>query len=193
MKTVEEVTKLAAEWWSDKVCHPKFDNGDSSQTGGMTMMMAMLCTKPVQNDSKQLFTDILAKKIIPVLESIDRDVILSVDYGPDRMLHDAAQEADIPSTNFPWKTTMWITNHHVAVRYGYRAPIEYLYMDIDYCEQQIERHKQSIAHYRDESYFSFYEDVEYRKKQMREGETEAIEQLELWEKRKAGFGCSKSK
>ena len=45
------------------------------------------------------------------------------DYGPCKMLADAAAEAGIDRANFPFKTTMFFTEKEgVLVRDGYGAP-----------------------------------------------------------------------
>jgi hypothetical protein len=45
------------------------------------------------------------------------------DYGPCGMLADAANEAGISAANFPFKTTMFLTEKDgIIVRNGYGAP-----------------------------------------------------------------------
>ena len=51
---------------------------------------------------------------------------LHVDYGPDMLLSQAAEEAGL-KMEFPWKTNMWLHNDCVAVRNGYAAPVQYHY------------------------------------------------------------------
>lgn len=59
-----------------------------------------------------------------------RDLVLSVDYGPEGLLRQVAQEARV--SGFPWKTTMWVSwdadlaKCYVEVRRGYGNPPERL-------------------------------------------------------------------
>lgn len=59
-----------------------------------------------------------------------RDLVLSVDYGPEGLLREAAQMAGV--SGFPWKTTMWVCWDarpeccYVEVRPGYGRPTQRL-------------------------------------------------------------------
>ena len=134
MKTIEEVARIAAERWADRVASPKFDNGDPSFTGFITKALAEKLVKPVSNESRTKLISHLVGTIVVYLSNTDSRVnmILGVDYGPDRCLAEAAHYAGIPTTNFPIKTTMWVSKNHIAVRYGYGAVIEYLYANSNY-------------------------------------------------------------
>lgn len=53
----------------------------------------------------------------------DNIIELGCDYGPYAMLADAASEAGICALNFPFKTTMFLSEKEgVVVRDGYGAP-----------------------------------------------------------------------
>lgn len=101
----------AATWWANKVCSPTFDNGDHSDAGGFTRMLAI-----------QKMIQALEPKIEEVLTRMgDYGMTLGVDYGPDPILGDAARAADISTSKFPLKTMMWIYKDYVTVSSGYRG------------------------------------------------------------------------
>lgn len=187
MNKIEEISRIAAEWWANAVCHPKFDNGDPSSTGGMTMILATMCTKPVSEFSKKLFIESLIKAIVQKLEgeNDEREITLSVDYGPCRILSEAAVGSSIKRNNFPWKTHMRISNHHIGVRHGYGAPMEYLYIDQTYCEQRIEGEKRAIVSAQDVNNFSYYDNEERKLESMKSRELDARNQLEFYENKKS--------
>lgn len=121
----KEVAQIVAKWWADKICgNVKFDNGDSTETGLLSMGLAMMCVKEVTEEQKQKFIDTLSG----ILEEQDH-IYLGVDYGPGRWLKEAAKEAGISENNFPWKTsTVSQRDFHsdgdvylVYASHGYRA------------------------------------------------------------------------
>lgn len=121
-----EYNKVAAEWWANKLRHigPKhFDNGDDSTTGGYAMMMATVLAMEDQasNEAIKMFEKRLAEEIKEHVKE-NGSMILSVDYAPDDVLGNIADECDIAPNGFPWKTTMRIKEDRVSVSYGYGAP-----------------------------------------------------------------------
>lgn len=173
-KTINEITEIAANWWGDVICNPKFDNGDSGSTGGLGMMLALMNTKPVENETKQKFIKELQERIIKQLQiEIDKgygrkQMIISVDYHPDQILNDCAIIAGINSNNFPWKTTMWISTNVVCVRYGYSAPNKYLYSNKEYWSSKIKDTEESIEEYKGENSLYWMKDEEEKKKRRKE-------------------------
>ena len=118
-----EYNKVAAKWWADKLRKTgpgNFDNGDDSSAGGFAMILAtMLAIKSEpSNESIDLFEEKLASTIKEHIET-HGTLILSVDYGPDYILGNLANETGISTSRFPWKTTMWITENKVSVSAGY--------------------------------------------------------------------------
>lgn len=125
---IDEIADVACNWWIDAIDHPTFDNGDTSDIGGFTMMFAMLnhAQKPgLSEESKQRFKEALKKRIKMELLT-RRSFSLSVDYGPDRILSDAASEAGIIA-DFPWKTHMRIDRDKITVSCGYGAPYQTIF------------------------------------------------------------------
>lgn len=90
--------------------------------------MASMLVKTVTEEQKNKFIEILTERIV----TEQRD-ILSVDYGPDMLLGESAEQAGISENNFPWKTVMWIVMEKdtgmakVIVRAGYRAEQKQIY------------------------------------------------------------------
>lgn len=117
----------AVDWWAMSLKRPKFDNGDDSQQGAVTMMFAMMGNKPVGAEKLKQFRISLRKRL-EANEAAARTGI-HVDYHPDQILRDSAIEAGInPSiTSFSWKTMMWFKSGGVQVSAGYGAPIQTIY------------------------------------------------------------------
>lgn len=171
-KSIEEIAKIAATWWADKVAKPKFDNGDNSDNGGMAQLLAALGTKPVGIEAREKFISELKSKIEkriywePKYERVPR-MVLSVDYGPDKDLYEAAEAAGVNKMNFPWKTTMWIDKNHVSVSYGYRTPEEILYANKEHWEQRIKDAEDDLDKYNSGYYtYDWIEDEEERQKEL---------------------------
>lgn len=121
-----EYNKVAAKWWADKLRNVgpgNFDNGDSSSTGGMAMILATMLAMDTQSSEEAiiLFEKRLAETILDQVEQ-HGSMVIRVDYGPDYILSDLAQETGVSPNGFPWKTTMWIVKDKVTVSAGYGAP-----------------------------------------------------------------------
>ena len=71
-----------------------------------------------------------AEQLAAMAQRPARDCVLSVDYGPEGLLRQVAEEARV--TGFPWKTTMWVSwdadpdKCYLDVRYGYGAEVQRL-------------------------------------------------------------------
>ena len=124
-RTPREVAHVAAVWWANRICHPKFDNGDPSMIGGMSTMMALSNVKEVTKEQKLKFIDVMTGTLTVQLEKEGAVVELNVDYGPCFALSFLAKQAGIPEENFPWKTYMRIWPQRIVASYGYRSEEEY--------------------------------------------------------------------
>lgn len=118
----EAQVEAAVNWWKEAVRRPRYDNGDTSEIGGITMMMAMMAAPDVVPDA----VDEFGKNLSEVLQSDARvaNSGLHVDYNPNRTLFDCADAAGLPigeNIGFPWKTHMWFRNGGVQVACGYGA------------------------------------------------------------------------
>lgn len=115
----EEQKEVAVTWWANAIANPKFDNGDPSLAGGMSMMLAMDLKESISEYKIGKFKEELKKKLG------DGKVVrwgLNVDYGPDRTLYEAMSAASILTTNAPWKTNMRFGDDgSISVSYGYGA------------------------------------------------------------------------
>ncbi|HEY5588230.1 MAG TPA: hypothetical protein VIK86_04650 [Candidatus Paceibacterota bacterium] len=166
-KNIQEIAKIAAEWWVDKISDPKFDNGDNSSTGFLGMALASMLVEPVINDSKDKFILYLSKLIEHDLEERD-NIILDVDYHPCKNLRDASEYANISNNNFPCKTVMWIDKNHISVRYGYRAEEEFLYSNKLFWKKRIDSSKETIKYYNESNYCSWIKNENERQETVKE-------------------------
>lgn len=176
-KSIKEIAEIAANWWADQLVRPTYDNGDRSTTGGFGMLLAMANTKEVTPEAKQKFVDSLTSEITKCLES-GKDPYLHVDYGPTPMLGEAAEQAEISTMNFPWKTSMWMDKEHVSVSLGYRAPREYLYASPEHWQKQIKSLEEAIHEYKNGRMSLSWYEPEEREKVRAERITECEELIE---------------
>ncbi len=136
MKQYAELAKKAASpgeaaslWWAESLRWPKHDNGDDSDRGAMSQLMANMIAMKYDNQltgpALDRFADELAKLVADLLAQTSQ-VLLDVDYDPCRLLVEASKAAglELVSCSWPWKTTMWITPYEVEVRHGYGAPVQ---------------------------------------------------------------------
>lgn len=87
-------------------------------------LLADMGRQNITSDQADTFKKTLAKRMAEYAESgrFSHFSIMS-DYGPCGMLADAANEAGISAANFPFKTTMFLTEKDgIIVRNGYGAP-----------------------------------------------------------------------
>jgi len=166
-KTIQEIAKIAATWWADQIANPKFDNGDSSFTGFMCNHLANKLVKPVAKDMREAFIEALSSAIVTNLEG-RRVLPFGVDYGPDRILSDAAKKAGMPENNFPWKTMMWVSKNHVSAALGYAAQETILYANKDYYREQIKGSEEAIERYQKDDAFYYIDDPAKRVKRREE-------------------------
>ena len=112
-----EIAMKAASWWGNKLKgNIRHDNGSDDDASKMAGFLADMMTTPSSDDTIDKFEKILVEKI---LEENSNYVDLYVDYHPDRVLAEAANEAGIDEMSFPWKTGVHIRNDKVTVSDGY--------------------------------------------------------------------------
>ena len=116
--------KAAAKWWADQMRHPKSSTSGDDMIDMMTMWAQ---SQQKENAAEEIdrFESELAKLIAEDVE-LERwakwGPCISVDYGPDLMLHTALNAAGIPNAMaLPIKTVMWVNEGKITVRRGYRA------------------------------------------------------------------------
>lgn len=125
-----QAARAAADWWAKAVGAPTFRATDENSSPedqanmGLAGMMASAVADlhPVSERAGAKFAEALAEAIEKTLRDAGKwGVSLDVDYGPCRMLHEAATTAGVNGSRFPWKTNMRVTTEHVTVSAGYRA------------------------------------------------------------------------
>ena len=138
----------AAAWWRTTIAAPgylsKFDNGDRSEAGELAQVLASFGALKSPQPAVEAFDRfelllteaVLARLLLdpsprrPEYTGPARYCVLSVDYGPEGLLAQAAQQADV--AGFPWKTTMWVNwdadpaKCYLEVRAGYGRPTQRL-------------------------------------------------------------------
>lgn len=131
----EDAIKTAAKWWTDKLRQrAPHDNGDNSPANQFAMMLADMLTTPMSEDQLNRFQEALEKEIAADLERHGWSS-LGCDYGPCIELANAADQAGINTSNFPYKTHMHIRQHGkdnytVQVADGYGKP----FVEVKPCE-----------------------------------------------------------
>lgn len=128
---VKEVCDTAALWWGEKVGGggSHHDNGDRTGASGLAGIFADLLSEHVSDEKTLLFSEILSKKFMEYYHTGRETIIVDCDYAPCGILSDAAKEAGIKASNFPWKTSMHIryNDGEVLVKNGYGAPWKTIY------------------------------------------------------------------
>jgi len=135
----KKLLEAAANWWAEQISGPKlnWDNGaqneGSAEDRRLGQMMWMLgnvnanqAREGITPEKIQKFKDSLIKRMSEKYTKgvefySDYHLTLSVDYGPDEMLHESVKEAEISAEVFPCKTVMWIDAKCVSARCGYGA------------------------------------------------------------------------
>jgi len=131
VRLTNEQIAAAVVWWTEAIRRPQFHTLERgapvhhSEEGPMLAEMMATAHTPAKTD-KQLgdFAAALAEILV---RCNPRDI--SVDYGPDPILSEAATAAGFKPDMlaFPWKTNMWLVDGKVQVRHGYAAPVVLVY------------------------------------------------------------------
>jgi hypothetical protein len=120
----KEIAKIAAKWWADKLRSPAMlDNGDNSEAGFMTNVLATIVQQSEREDVTESKISKFEEELTKLITKMDKGyVYIGVDYDPCVVLSDAAQKADLKlgMTTLPWKTNMNIDpNGTIEVSEGY--------------------------------------------------------------------------
>jgi hypothetical protein len=134
-----KLLEAAANRWAEQISGHKLNWDNGAQNEGdaeerrMENMMWMLgninansAREEVTPEKLQIFKDSLMRRVSEkynkaVQHYPEYYVTLSVDYGPDELLYESAQEAGINSGVFPCKTIMRIKSGKVTAKLGYGA------------------------------------------------------------------------
>lgn len=122
----EAIAQKAAKWWADHLRQPVtvLDNGDNSETGAMTFVMAMILQGVEKGKQDPATIDKFEQELAKKIQTLTgKWITVATDYGPDKILSDAAECAGLRlgMTTLPWKTIMWIEGDRILVAEGYGA------------------------------------------------------------------------
>ena len=131
MEVTREMARTMAQWWGDQIGEgAHHDNGDHDNLASVFAgILADSMNQQADESQVDKFVDILTEKILEQSKENPYALrhLLDCDYGPSKFLSDAAKEAGISTSNFPWKTSMGFFDDdygeaEVMVSAGYRAP-----------------------------------------------------------------------
>lgn len=128
--TKTHAIKTAAKWWADKLGRREpHSNGDNSTRSVFACLLADSGTKAITDEQMVLFTEELERGIQNYMDKYPhRHTFIGCDYGPDRVLGEAADKAGINYLNFPFKTNLLIEQigdgYTVKVSDGYARGYE---------------------------------------------------------------------
>lgn len=121
----------AGLWWAHALQYATFDNGDAEAS----LIATLLSTRqsPLDPSALEAFAVIVGEKVDALLsdDSYAGIVVLSVDYGPDRILRQCAEEAGLTPTMWPWKTSMTVKVNRVRASSGYGQPSQVIWGEED--------------------------------------------------------------
>lgn len=122
------IVDRAVELWKRVLATPLYQNERPGEGGSLAPILAAMAPKNNAPDVLESFGVALKKSLLQ--EDADQGwygkTYLGVDYGPDRTLADAAEEAGL-QMQFPWKTSMHIYTDKVCFSIGYGSPDVYHY------------------------------------------------------------------
>ena len=117
-KVLKEDAVKMANWWADQITNPDQNIGTEKQGGNemANLLGTLIAAKSMPNyEQVNVFRDKLTEIIVTKGVSD-----LSVDYGPDVYLSEAAEYAGINPNCFPWKSSTYIrTTGEIIARRGY--------------------------------------------------------------------------
>jgi len=135
MENIPDVMiERAVELWCRKLHDPVFDNGDKTEQGFFTGVLANTNIQADKNkiDDMGVRVEKFRKALVRTLKT-ERDSAdyfyghLSVDYAPCIELGLAANEAGIPESQFSCKSAVAIFEGWVVASFGYAAESTYHY------------------------------------------------------------------
>lgn len=155
----KRVAQEASNWWADVITNPKFDIGADNVEAMYAEALATLKVRPVTGTNISNFREELYHNIMSRIDSLNDNmsIIYDVDYAPDRNLREIAGHCNIPESNFPLKTTMWVYKDAVVVRYGYRANLEYIYDSVSFWQRKLTDAEEAIKYWEEKGEKSIVE------------------------------------
>lgn len=136
-KVSDLIISKAVDIWCKKLLAPVFDNGDDSPGGAFGSALAIMNIEAdkvaagnmkvrVEDFRKILTADLMRLRDEPVYGE-RFPTWLDVDYGPGKVLGDAANKAGIPLSQFSCKSSVAMYSDKVSVSFGYGASSTYYY------------------------------------------------------------------
>jgi len=119
----EKQAKAAAKWWADQLRGvAPLDNGDASETGTMTYVLAAMLQDVEKAKQDGAGIDRFEAELAGIIMT-QQPRQIGVDYHPDYCLAQAAAAAGLPlgMSTLPWKTQMIFEGDAVKVACGYGA------------------------------------------------------------------------
>ena len=113
-QTYKEAVEKVAAWWTKVIQIPM--NQDNGERGMMEILMntvSMNAQKELTPRNIALFKENLVKELLANKDSYFHKT-LSVDYHPDNVLSEVAQNSGIPLGVFPCKSSSYISKENVA-------------------------------------------------------------------------------
>lgn len=160
IKYKQQIVDIAASWWTNVITNAKMDCGATGRDDLFTEALGYMLKKPSSQNELDKFKKVLANYLNSEFDRVFKEnenncIILDCDYSPCKVLRDIAEQCNISTNNFPWKTTMWIGKNYCEVKYGYSSPIEYLFTCKEYWQDRIKLDKESILQYESEPESNF--------------------------------------
>ena len=122
--TMDEACQIAADEWTRMIFgnHVQ-DNGDHSDTGGLTMVLGTLAKdkakQGISNEVVEKFRQLCKQFYLRAYKDEWRINVPYCDYGPNSALADLLKESGVPEQSIgnicPWKTGIWIDERDYSV------------------------------------------------------------------------------
>ena len=128
--TMDEACQIAADEWTRMIFGNHIqDNGDHSDTGGLTMALGTLAKykakRGIRSEVVEKFRKLCKQLYLRAYKDDWRINAPYCDYGPNPALADLLKEAGVPEQSVgiicPWKTGIWIDERdHAVIISGYQ-------------------------------------------------------------------------
>lgn len=120
---MDEAVEVAVEWWSRQLDHPQFQRGGNVNADMMATALSAIM-EPLSEQTIDQFRHHL-RCLIKTRMAEDRQLVITTDYHPDRLLASALAAAGIDKGEhrLPIKTEMAINVGKVRVAHGRDAKL----------------------------------------------------------------------
>lgn len=114
--------ELITQWWVNQLFEKSnnFNNGDNSQEGGMTFMLAVIAKGAAQDKTPNHSIQAFKLNMMEFLNSGDeRSSELYVDYSPNYELSLILEKSGVSPMLCPWKSGTYIKDGKPYAKSGY--------------------------------------------------------------------------